>query len=418
MIKKYVVFILSFMLVVLSSYAQVGINNSGSNPDSSAILDLNSNAKGLLIPRMTNSQIRAIQSPANSLMVYSTTDNKFYVYRANNKYWKELSFGPSTIHYPATYSLGSGQCSNVLVNGSYVAANPLTGSETIKIDVFVNKQGAYNICTDTVNGYSFSKSGVFNSTGVQAIVLNGSGTPISTGTDNFTVKADTGSTTCSFTINVSLFTPLYPSGTVHCVVAGANIVDATNPGTGDTWMDRNLGASRVAQSGGDSQAYGGLYQWGRFSDGHQCRSSNKTNSLATTELPNTGQSWDGKFIKEKKSPYDWLLIQKNSLWQGVNGTNNPCPYGYRLPTETELDSERQSWSSNDASGAFGSPLKLTMAGYRFHKDGWFNEVGASGYYWSSTVNGNNAYGLSFNSGGAGINTAYRANGFSIRCIKD
>ena len=43
----------------------------------------------------------------------------------------------------------------------------------------------------------------------------------------------------------------------------------TNPATGRTWMDRNLGASRVATGNTDAEAYGDLYQWGRAADGHQ-----------------------------------------------------------------------------------------------------------------------------------------------------
>ena len=53
-----------------------------------------------------------------------------------------------------------------------------------------------------------------------------------------------------------------------------------------------------------------------------------------------------------------------NLWQGVNGINNPCPSGYRIPTEAELDAEHLSWSSDNSAGAIASALKLPMAGYR------------------------------------------------------
>ena len=43
--------------------------------------------------------------------------------------------------------------------------------------------------------------------------------------------------------------------------------------TGKIWMDRNLGATQVAQSSSDKASYGYLFQWGRSSDGHQKRSS-------------------------------------------------------------------------------------------------------------------------------------------------
>ncbi|MFT7002526.1 MAG: hypothetical protein ACJAVW_003569 [Spirosomataceae bacterium] len=49
--------------------------------------------------------------------------------------------------------------------------------------------------------------------------------------------------------------------------------NVTNPTTGKIWMDRNLGATRVATSSTDAYAYGDLYQWGRATDGHTLRTS-------------------------------------------------------------------------------------------------------------------------------------------------
>ena len=53
----------------------------------------------------------------------------------------------------------------------------------------------------------------------------------------------------------------YPDGTVHCNGTPTEVVDVTNPTTGKTWMDRNLGASQAATSSTDADAYGDLYQW-------------------------------------------------------------------------------------------------------------------------------------------------------------
>jgi hypothetical protein len=60
--------------------AQVAINTDGSSPDSSAMLDIQSDTAGLLIPRMTATQRDAIKSPAEGLMVFVTDDNTFYYY--------------------------------------------------------------------------------------------------------------------------------------------------------------------------------------------------------------------------------------------------------------------------------------------------------------------------------------------------
>jgi len=135
--------------------------------------------------------------------------------------------------------------------------------------------------------------------------------------------------------------------------------------------------------------------------------------LATSDTPG-----HGNFIIADSSPSDWRSTQNDNLWQGASGTNNPCPSGYRLPTEAEWEAERVSWSSNNAVGAFASPLKLPMAGLRKYKDGTLSDVGSIGFYWSSTVTGIFSRFLYFRSNIALVNRNYRAFGFSVRCLKD
>ncbi|MGB4203997.1 MAG: hypothetical protein WBJ84_00065 [Bacteroidales bacterium] len=207
------------------------------------------------------------------------------------------------------------------------------------------------------------------------------------------------------------FNNLKPTWTIYH--NGYIYEEVTNPATGKTWLDRNLGATRVATSSSDEASYGDLYQWGRCTDGHEIRTSG-----TTTTLSNVNKPGHGYFITSSSSPYDWRSPQNNNLWQGINGINNPCPSGFRLPTETELNAERQSWSSNNSAGAFASPLKLPMAGYRSYGSGSLYDAGSGGDYWSSTVYGILARSLYFYSSNASMNIIYRANGFSVRCIKD
>ncbi len=61
-----------FLLQTIS-FAQVGIGTD--NPDPSAMLDLISTDKGLLPPRMTETQRDAIISPAEGLVIYNTTSH-------------------------------------------------------------------------------------------------------------------------------------------------------------------------------------------------------------------------------------------------------------------------------------------------------------------------------------------------------
>jgi uncharacterized protein (TIGR02145 family) len=207
--------------------------------------------------------------------------------------------------------------------------------------------------------------------------------------------------------------PSYPAGSVFCASGATAIVNVTNPSTGKIWMDRNLGATQVATSSTDANSYGDLYQWGRRSDGHQCRNSATTNALSAVDQPG-----NGNFIIAPNSPRDWRSPQNNNLWQGVNGINNPCPTGYRLPTETELNAETATWSSSNAAGAFASPLKLPRAGYRNSSDGSLLNVVSEGYNWSSTVSGTTALSLYFDDSLATMGTNIRAHGFSVRCLKD
>ena len=199
-------------------------------------------------------------------------------------------------------------------------------------------------------------------------------------------------------------------GTIQGVPPVQAPTDVYNPVTGKVWMDRNLGASQVATSSTDAEAYGHLFQWGRAADGHESRSSGTTSTVSSSDTPG-----HGNFITINSDPYDWRSPQNNNLWQGVSGTNNPCPNGYRLPTKAEWDAERATWSSDDAAGAFASPLKLPVGGVRIY-DGSFLHVGANGYYWSGTVSSHLANFLSNNL--VGGNTDVRVSGMSVRCIKE
>jgi hypothetical protein len=95
--KKLSILIVLLLLFSSAMFAQMGINTDNSLPDPSAGLDVKFINKGMLIPRMTQSQILAITTPANGLFVFCTTDNKFYAYVTSANVWKEILYGSGTI---------------------------------------------------------------------------------------------------------------------------------------------------------------------------------------------------------------------------------------------------------------------------------------------------------------------------------
>ncbi len=197
--------------------------------------------------------------------------------------------------------------------------------------------------------------------------------------------------------------PLFPRDNTTKVVE-------VKSNTGRIWMDRNLGANQVATNSLDEQAFGDLYQWGRAADGHQNRTSTVIYTVSNNDSPN-----NVNFIGTQPN---WQSPQNNSLWQGVNGKNNPCPVGYRIPTITEWENEKKIWGN-----PFNSVLKLPNAGMR--TNGGQLYLGTSserdGAYWSSTISGDYINVMELQGTYRLIRltpTYYRSTGASVRCIKD
>lgn len=79
----------------ISTSNNVGVGTS--SPSNTALLDLTSTTDGFLVPRVTQAELIGIVGPANGLIVFCTTDEKFYVYLATSYVWKEILYGAGTI---------------------------------------------------------------------------------------------------------------------------------------------------------------------------------------------------------------------------------------------------------------------------------------------------------------------------------
>jgi hypothetical protein len=76
------IFLFLWVFTCAEGHAQMGIGTT--SPNSAAELDISSTSKGLLIPRMTEAQLRAISSPATGLKVYNTNTNSVYYFNGSD----------------------------------------------------------------------------------------------------------------------------------------------------------------------------------------------------------------------------------------------------------------------------------------------------------------------------------------------
>ena len=103
---------LNFTLFALFLFSQgTAINTSGAAADNSAILDISSNDKGVLIPRMSETERLSISSPARGLFVYQVGNNEGFWYYDGSAW---LQFGDNLGNHTATDSLN--MTNNKVVN--------------------------------------------------------------------------------------------------------------------------------------------------------------------------------------------------------------------------------------------------------------------------------------------------------------
>ncbi len=203
---------------------------------------------------------------------------------------------------------------------------------------------------------------------------------------------------------------------------------------GTTFAPVNCGYEPATESPAyKGYTYGKLYQWGRrdgggynTTDDHSVQTAEAATWSGGVFQNNGGTPAADKFYTTSDLPNDWY--SNNSSKQLTAWTNDPCPAGWRVPTEAELTKVKGTTASL-TTGKHGSTdnlqgvsradgkLFFPVAGYR-SIGGSDRKRGNGGSYWSSDVSVTKAPNWDFNNDDSSMYYNYRAFGFSVRCVKN
>ena len=185
--------------------------------------------------------------------------------------------------------------------------------------------------------------------------------------------------------------------------------------------------------------YGKLYQWGRkYGQGYDTDAT--IPQLTKGQVSKTEGNLKSNENKYYYYKSDWVTPSDKELWNSgtesspVKTESDPCPDGWRVPTKSELEMLikcHSYWTANDADqvGYWLSGEKtytedvpqvfFPVSGVRTYSNGGATGRGGVGYYWSSTPSNSGAEYFFFNRNNVSISTGgYRANGHSVRCVKE
>ncbi len=385
--KKHLHFLINlavFSIITFHLFAQVGVNSDGSQPDSSAMLDVKSTTKGFLVPRMTTTERNNIVSPSESLIIFNTTTRCFEAYNALSSNWETIHCFPACpVPVAPLAGIQTPLQTQIIWNW-----NPVTGATGYKWNTTNNYATAIDMdtaliktetglaCDSAYTRYVWAYNACGNST---TLILNQStvpclftcGLPLSDSRNNKTYNTVLIGTQCWFAQNINIGTYI--------------------PGTSNQTKNSIIEKYCFDNDTNNCTTYGGLYLW------------NEAMQYSTTP-----------------------------------GAQGICPSGWRIPTDDEWtilttflggesvasgkmkEAGTAHWLSPNTDATNSSGFTALPAGNRW-VGGDFNDLTKYAYIWSSSqYDANNAWyrGFYYNWGFIYHGHDPRANAYSVRCLKE
>jgi len=290
------IFCLLCLALSVSANAQVAINADGSSPDNSAMLDVKSETKGMLFPRMTLAQRNGISSPATGLTVYQT-DNIPGIYlnsgTSGSPIWVMAGSGSS---WSLTGNSGTSPTSNFIGTTDNVPLTFKVNNETAgKIDhLLCNTSLGYqalNANTSGLNNTAFGYHALFSNTtgnsntadGLNALYFNTTGIENTAHGMNALFNNTTGSANTANGLGTLYYNTSGVCNTAHGIYA------LFNNTTGNYNTATGLSALFLNTTGNNNTATGvaALYEntigTKNTATGHSALSTNSTGSFNTAD---------------------------------------------------------------------------------------------------------------------------------------